>query len=117
MPDHVHVLFESGAKFTVGQTVGSWKTTIRKSITYADSFQRDFWEHRLRHGEPIEDYALYILLNPYRAGLIGAAKLWPGWWVPEPTRFRFSEYLSNGLPPPEWLGWPDERFAELRVGE
>lgn len=65
-----------------------------------------------------EDYALYIYLNPYRAGLLSGASAWAGWWAPDPLRFRFPSMLgTNGEPPAEWLTWSDERFAELETGE
>jgi putative transposase len=117
MPDHVHILFSAGKALTVGQTVASWKTTVRRQLQYAESFQRDFWEHRLRDNENAEDYALYVFLNPYRAGVLGGDEQWSGWWVPQPTYFRFTELLVHGSPPAEWINWPDERFAELKIGE
>ena len=118
MPDHVHVLFELGDKLTVGQTIARWKAEARKRIEYAGQFQRDFWEHMLRQPEVIEDYALYIFLNPYRAGLLPTESLWSGWWTPVPELFRFIPALnSTGAPPAEWTEWPDERFAALAHGE
>jgi REP element-mobilizing transposase RayT len=67
MPDHVHVLFELGEKLGVGACVGYWKSHVLKVVGYAEDWQRDFWEHRVRDDERWEDYGLYIFLNPYRA--------------------------------------------------
>jgi putative transposase len=118
MPDHIHVLFTLGQKLTVGQTIARWKSATRKEIGFTEDFQRDFWEHMLREAEDIEDYALYIFLNPYRAGLLPVGRSWPGWWAPEPDLFRFTAALdSNGSPPREWIDWPDERFFGLAHGE
>ncbi len=118
MPDHIHVLFTLGVKSTVGQTIGRWKSAMRKETGYAEDFQRDFWEHMLRPGESVEDYALYVFLNAYRAGLVPYDRIWPGWWAPVPELFGFTSMLApNGTPPLEWLDWPDERFAGLAHGE
>jgi REP element-mobilizing transposase RayT len=78
MPDHVHVLFHLGTRLTVGQCMGRWKSVARKIAGYEGGWQRDFWEHRLRADESAEDYALYIFLNPYRAGLLPIAGLGGG---------------------------------------
>ncbi len=118
MPDHIHVLFTLGPKLTVGQTIARWKSSIRKRIGYSEDFQRDFWEHMLREMEAIEDYAIYIFMNPYRAGLLLHYRIWHGWWAPEPSLFRFTAMLApEGTPPREWLDWPNERFERLAHGE
>ena len=118
MPDHVHVLCQLGSRYTVGQCVGRWKTEILREIHYAENWQRDFWEHRLREDESPEDYGLYTFLNPYRARLLRKDESWPGWLIPEPRKFRFAAALTvNGIPPPEWLDWPDTRFTGLSAGE
>jgi REP element-mobilizing transposase RayT len=118
MPDHVHVLFKLGEQLDVGRCVSRWKTAGRKEAGYAGAWQRDFWEHRLRDGEPWEDYGLYVFLNPYRAALLSRNEAWSGWWVPEPRRFKFMEMLGpKGEPPQEWIEWPEARFAGLAAGE
>lgn len=118
MPDHVHVLFTLGTRLDVGRCVSRWKAEGRRLAGYAGAWQRDFWEHRLRSPEQEEEYALYIYLNPYRAGVVAKTAAWPGWWAPEPKRFRFFGILgAGGEPPGEWISWPDERFAALNTGE
>lgn len=118
MPDHVHVLFELGTRLDVGRCVSRWKTVGRQTAGYAGVWQRDFWEHRLRNDESWEDYGLYLFLNPYRAGLLARNAAWPGWWVPDPKRFKFMEMLGpQGEPPQEWIEWPEEKFAGLVTGE
>ncbi|MDF9826630.1 putative transposase [Ereboglobus sp. PH5-5] len=110
MPDHVHVLFELGVDVgvyaNVGRCVARWKNLSRANATRGDGWQRDFWEHRLRPDEMNEDYARYIYMNPYRAGLIECGDGgWDGTWMPEPRCFDFVEHLGpSGSPPVEWLG-------------
>ncbi len=118
MPDHVHVLFELGHRLTAGQCVGRWKSEIRRAQRYAFTWQRDFFEHRLLPKESSEDYGLYVFLNPYRAGLGDPDAVWPFGLTPDPLRFRFLSLRNpNGSPPREWLGWTEDRFAHLSIGE
>lgn len=118
MPDHIQALFELGHELTVGQVIACWKSGIRRKLAYAESFHRDFWEHQLLESDDWEDYALCILLNPYRAGLVEPIRSWPGWWTPAPGRFRFTAALDlNRVPPGGWIDWPDERFSRLAHGD
>lgn len=118
MPDHVHVVFALGARLSAGQCVGRWKSDVRRACDYRHEWSRDFFEHRLRAEEPLEDYGLYLFLNPYRARLARANEPWPWWWAPEARVFRFFEMLStDGTPPPEWIEWPDDRFNHISVDE
>ncbi len=40
-------------------------------------WQRNFFDHRLRHDESEVEKAAYIRANPIRAGLIGEEEKWP----------------------------------------
>jgi REP element-mobilizing transposase RayT len=118
MPEHAHVLLEPGRALTPLQLVAHWKSAMRRGAGYAETFEDTARGHKLRAGERPEDYALYMLLHPYRARLINPTEVWPGWWLPEPALFSFAASLdANGCPPPAWTEWPDERFAHLGHGE
>jgi REP element-mobilizing transposase RayT len=106
MPDHVHWLFELGGRLTLGRVIARLKADTRKNLTVAGlAWQRDFFEHRLRAEESAEDYARYVFLNPYRAGLVAQGISWRGWWCPRLESFEFSEHLNpDGSPPSEWIG-------------
>jgi putative transposase len=81
MPDHVHALlsFPPEGK-PIKEVIRLWKhwTAVKIGIHW----QRDFFEHRLRHDESRREKADYILNNPVRAGLVGSASDWPYvWWA------------------------------------
>ncbi len=118
MPDHVHVLYELGSRLPIGRIVSRWKAQSRRLNGYRGEWQRDFWEHRIRDNERIEDYGFYMFLNPYRANLVDANEVWSGWCCPDAKRFDFMASLNEtGSPQPEWLNLPQERFADLFTGK
>jgi REP element-mobilizing transposase RayT len=108
MPDHLHWLFSLGARLAIGRVVARLKAETHATLGKADfSWQRDFFEHRLRSEESAEDYARYLFLNPYRARLLPPASTWPGWWCPTPRLLQFTDRLdASGGPPAEWLAEP-----------
>lgn len=108
MPDHVHWLFELGPRLSLGRLIARLKVETGPALKETGlTWQRDFFEHRLRGEEKIEALGLYVFLNPYRAALLDEAATWPYWWCPRPEVFRFTARLdSSGAPPAEWIGAP-----------
>lgn len=104
MPDHVHLLFALGERLTLGQTMAKFKNLARDLGREPSRWLDDVFEHRLRPDELAEDYAFYIFMNPYRAGLIAINGVSPWWFCPDVTQFRFLSHLNaDGTPPREWL--------------
>ena len=56
-----------------------WKGWLAKQ--HGIIWQHDFFDHRLRHDESLEEKANYILQNPARAGLVARAEEWPWVWM------------------------------------
>jgi len=105
MPDHVHWLFQLGARLSLGRVVARWKATTCQLLSANGlEWQRDFFERRLREEESVESYGLYVFLNPYRKKLISENESWPHWRVWNPAIFEFSVKMRDGaLPQREWL--------------
>ncbi len=78
MPDHLHALLAVPAVEALPQVIGSWKRYLAK--TAAIEWQRDFFDHRLRTGENLEEKSAYIRQNPVRAGLVARPEDWPYVW-------------------------------------
>ena len=76
MPDHVHSLisFPPSDK-PIQLIVSKWKEWTAKALGIG--WQRDFFEHRLRHEESRRDKADYILRNPVRKSLADRPDAWP----------------------------------------
>jgi len=81
MPDHIHLLVSFPPEKILAQVVGLWKRALAKS--HKISWQRNFFEHRLRSDENIQQKADYILQNPVRAGLVDDWQKWPYVWIPK----------------------------------
>ena len=76
MPDHLHALlsFPPSGK-PVRLVVSKWKEWTAKEFGIV--WQRDFFEHRLRHDESQREKADYILQNPVRRNLVARPEEWP----------------------------------------
>ena len=71
MPDHIHALLRfPNPAHPMRKAVSDFK----RWTAHAGGFhwQRDFFEHRLRSYESVNEKADYILMNPVRAGLLKA---------------------------------------------
>ncbi|CAN5682342.1 hypothetical protein BH09VER1_BH09VER1_03140 [soil metagenome] len=81
MPDHLHALlsFTSDDAFT--DTVRTWKRWTARQFSL--TWQRDFFDHRLRRDESYVEKSDYILQNPVRAGLVDDWEKWPHLWFPD----------------------------------
>ena len=88
MPDHVHALLSfppSGKPLRL--IVTKWKEWTAKNLDIA--WQRDFFEHRLRHEESRREKADYILRNPVRKKLVARPEDWPFVYFGDSKRPQF----------------------------
>ncbi|MDP3070683.1 MAG: hypothetical protein Q8N18_10360 [Opitutaceae bacterium] len=81
MPDHLHLLAGFAATESMPRVVAAWKHFLSQRCRV--TWQRDFFDHRLRIGESHEEKARYIRNNPVRAGLVATPEAWPYVWTPE----------------------------------
>ncbi len=88
MPDHLHALVSFGPSGkTIPAIVSQWKEWTAKEIGLG--WQRDFFEHRLRHDESRRQKANYILENPVRKKLIARPEDWPFVYFADGERPQF----------------------------
>ena len=75
MPDHVHGLISfPPSERTIQGVVSDWKRWTARTLGI--EWQRDFFEHRLRHDESAQQKSDYILDNPVRAKLVSGPEDW-----------------------------------------
>ena len=66
MPDHLHALASFPGDEEMTRVVGEWKKfTARK---FGILWQRDLFDHRVRHEESLHNKEEYIRQNPVRKG-------------------------------------------------
>jgi hypothetical protein len=67
--------------------VSKWKEWTAKELGIV--WQRDFFEHRLRHDESRREKADYILQNPVRKKLVERPEDWPFVYFGDGEKPRF----------------------------
>lgn len=75
MPDHLHALISFSPRQPMAKVLGNFKEIVAKKAGVR--WQRDFFDHRLRADESLDEKAHYIRENPVRKGLIKQAEDWP----------------------------------------
>ncbi len=75
MPDHLHALIAIDGESSLSYTIATFKRATSKFAGI--EWQRNFFDHRLRHDESFEEKAAYIRQNPIRAGLVTNEGDWP----------------------------------------
>ena len=98
MPDHVHALVRLPTASSLRAVVSRWKHYV--SRTTGAAFQRDFFEHRIRHETEYAEKWAYILENPVRKGVVQSPDDWPHVFVPAAATGR----AGSPCPPPLAIG-------------
>jgi putative transposase len=81
MPDHLHALISIDGRKSLGETVRNYKRITTKLAQIR--WQRNFFDHRIRHDESLREKFTYICQNPVRGGLIDCEDAWPYMVVPK----------------------------------
>lgn len=104
MPDHLHLLVQLTGELTVSRCIARLKAKTRSVLhTHKVSWQANFYEHRLRPDDLVEDVIRYIFLNPYRGGLVSLDATYRWCWLGAEEASWFKPITNDGRPFPEWL--------------
>jgi putative transposase len=93
MPDHVHALLVENPERPLTKEIRDWKKMSARE--HGIPWQRDFFEHRLRHSESRSEKFEYIVQNPVRAGLVARAEDWPHVWREATDGWASRPYLDR----------------------
>jgi len=85
MPDHLHGLIGLDGRDSLSQLIRDYKRITSKMAGV--QWQRNFFDHRLRHDESLAEKFAYICQNPMRAGLVQNERDWAYLLVPD-SQFR-----------------------------
>ena len=75
MPDHLHLIISIPEKSHLSEVIRGFKRWATKHLKI--SWQRGFFEHRLRSYSSANQKYKYVLNNPVRAGLVKSPEEWP----------------------------------------
>ncbi|HEY4246919.1 MAG TPA: transposase [Lacunisphaera sp.] len=78
MPDHLHALIAFPDRSDPSKVIANWKEIIAKKTCV--KWQRDFFDHRLRSNESLEEKSQYILQNPVRKNFVTKPEDWKFVW-------------------------------------
>ena len=81
MPDHLHMLVGISSDANLSKLIRDFKRIAARKGKI--EWQRNFFDHRLRHDESETEKYEYIRQNPVRAGLIREIDIWPYVFVGE----------------------------------
>ncbi len=81
MPDHWHGLVGVDGRDSLSQLIRDYKRITAKIAGIR--WQRNFFDHRLRHDESLAAKFAYICQNPICAGLISGERNWPYVLIPD----------------------------------
>ena len=81
MPDHLHGIAAFPREPGLKTVITNWKKYLAR--TQRISWQRDFFDHRLRDHHEETRKLSYVLMNPVRKGLCDRFEDWP--WVYRPN--------------------------------
>jgi len=88
MPDHMHLLLKDDNVVNFVRIFKGRLTPVARNLNSERSlWQRSFYDHALRKEESLNEIAIYIWMNPVRAGIVEKAKdypwsgsgVWPDW--------------------------------------
>ncbi len=75
MPDHLHMLIGISPDAKLSKLIRDFKRIAARKGKI--EWQRNFFDHRLRHDESETEKFEYIRQNPVRAGLVQPDANWP----------------------------------------
>jgi len=87
MPDHLHALISFNQReYPMSESIRTWKSYLKRHCGVM--WQRGYFDHRLRTADHLREKAMYIRLNPVRAGLVQCAEDWEYLWTSEGRVFH-----------------------------
>jgi putative transposase len=104
MPDHLHLFVRLNGGLALSRCVARLKARTRIALsTKGWVWQPNYYEHRLRPGEPVAAVIRYLYLNPYRAGLLRSGESYPWYWLGREEAAWFEGDASGVEREPDWL--------------
>ena len=79
MPDHLHMLVSFSRENPMAKSIANWKRFTARNLKI--EWQRDFFDHRIRSLDAVQEKEQYLRMNPARKGLFQAETDWRYTWT------------------------------------
>jgi REP element-mobilizing transposase RayT len=104
MPDHIHLLVQLTDQLSISRCVARLKSKTRTCLLEQHlTWQANFYEHRIRPDDSIEEVVRYIFLNPHRDDPAANRTPYPWFWLGADEQLWFTPQTDGGRPFPDWL--------------
>ncbi|MDA0347677.1 MAG: transposase [Verrucomicrobia bacterium] len=105
MPDHVHLLVELNTETNLQDLVRLYKGRMTPELRKNElKWENGYFDRRLRPEDSVGSVLRYMLMNPYRKGLITTDSEWPYFHCREEAKSWINIAGEKNLPMPEWIG-------------
>ena len=104
MPDHAHLLLRTTGSLPLSRIIARLKSKTRGPLAKEGlTWQRNFFEHRIRPDESVEAVLRYIVMNPVRAKLISSPEDYAHTWLGTEEAEWFDWRSPPESKPPTWI--------------
>ena len=79
MPDHWHGLISFSCEISMEKSMSDWKRFNARDLNI--EWQRDFFDHRIRDMNSLQEKEMYLRMNPVRRGLCQIPEEWKYTWA------------------------------------
>lgn len=105
MPDHVHLLLDlNETESDLPSMMGLFKGRLSPGLRELKlGWQRGYFDRRLRETDSKAVVLRYMMMNPYRKGLIEIGEEWPYWECSDLAKVWLDTEVGRARPVPDWL--------------
>jgi putative transposase len=104
MPDHIHLLIELNTETSLQDFVRLYKGRMSPTLrSHGLSWQKGYFDRRLRANDSVGSVLRYMLMNPYRKNLLTEKDEWPYWFCTNEAEAWISIAQEKNVPLPEWM--------------
>jgi len=104
MPDHLHLLIRLLDKTKLEDFAKSFKGRLSPVLrNLGINWQKGYYDRLIRDQDPVDVVVRYMLMNPYRKGLLRTDEKWPYWYCSDQAKVWIDDLEGIDRPIPEWL--------------
>jgi REP element-mobilizing transposase RayT len=104
MPDHIHMLIELNTETSLQELVRLYKGRMTPALRrHGLNWQSGFHDRRIRPDDSVGAVLRYMLMNPYRKGLLDTNDVWQPLYCTKEAETWISIAEEKNVPLPKWI--------------